>query len=292
MVTMLRLPPGVRLAVIGDIGGHADALRAELTRLGVPSDGGGRIPPDLRIVQVGDLVHRGPDSAAVVELVDAHVREQPQRWVQLVGNHEAHYLRKKQFSWPERLAPETVATLRDWWASGLMQVAIAVRLDPEPFVISHAGITRDFWRDVLGSPRGAVKTARAANALAASDEKALFRTGALVDNSPPDLLAGPVWAAAGSELVASWLGHELPFSQIHGHTSVFDWDRSTWYVDPEARHHVTLDDGGKHATVSLPGGRLIGVDPGHSALARGEWRSFEAGTGSPGPRVSLRLKRN
>ena len=44
------------MAVLGDVGGHLAALRAELTRLGVPDGGDGPIPADLTVVQVGDLV--------------------------------------------------------------------------------------------------------------------------------------------------------------------------------------------------------------------------------------------
>jgi hypothetical protein len=84
--------PAHRVAVIGDIAGHLDELRTELRRLG--ADGAtGWLPGDLTIIQVGDLVHRGPASDAVVALVDGYLTRQPMQWVQLVGNHEAHYLR-------------------------------------------------------------------------------------------------------------------------------------------------------------------------------------------------------
>ena len=57
--------PAHRVAVVGDVAGHLDELRTELRRLG--ADGGtGRLPDDLTIIQVGDLVHRGPASDAVV----------------------------------------------------------------------------------------------------------------------------------------------------------------------------------------------------------------------------------
>jgi hypothetical protein len=46
--------------VIGDIGGHLSELRTELVRLGAGPDGW--LPDDLIVVQVGDLIHRGPDT--------------------------------------------------------------------------------------------------------------------------------------------------------------------------------------------------------------------------------------
>jgi hypothetical protein len=90
--------PAHRVAVIGDVAGHLDELRTELRRLGA-DDGTGRLPGDLTIIQVGDLVHRGPASDAVVALVDGYLTRQPMQWVQLVGNHEAHYLRDPMFDW-------------------------------------------------------------------------------------------------------------------------------------------------------------------------------------------------
>ena len=98
-------PIGHRVAVIGDVGGHLSELRRELVRLGADEETG-ELPADLTIVQVGDLVHRGPDSAGVVRLVDRHLRARPGQWIQLVGNHEAQYLTAPAFAWPERLDEE------------------------------------------------------------------------------------------------------------------------------------------------------------------------------------------
>lgn len=274
-VTVLEVPRGGRVAVIGDLGGHADALRAELARLGVPDGGTGGIPDDLRIVQVGDLVHRGPDSAGVVALVDRHLRETPERWVQLIGNHDGFYVRRRQFTWDERVPSRTAATLKRWWADGSMRAAVAVRGVGESFVVTHAGVTRGFWNDILGAPPDATGTAEAINALARTKPGILFRPGVLVGYREPSMSAGPIWAAAGREMMASWMDHELPFSQLHGHTSIYDWDRGRWYADAAARTLITLDEAAKHVTVALPGGRIVGVDPGHGALARGDWRSFE-----------------
>ena len=62
--------------MIGDVGGHLAELRRELVRLGADPETG-ELPADLTIVQVGDLVHRGPGLAGVVGLVDRHLRADP-----------------------------------------------------------------------------------------------------------------------------------------------------------------------------------------------------------------------
>lgn len=264
-----------RVAVLGDVSGHLFTLRAELSRLGVPDDGAGPIPADLTIVQVGDLVHRGPDSDAVVELVDHHLSATPRRWVQLVGNHEAFYLRRQQFSWSSRVGRPAARTLRRWWRSGAMRSAAAIEGNGEWFLITHAGMTRDFWAVVLGSPATASATAARINDLARTRPRALFRPGAAMAWRRPNPLVGPIWTLSSAELLPSWIDHPMLFSQVHGHSSLVDW-RTGAFRDPSVAGdpRISVDAAAKHVTVSLTGGRLIGIDPGDSALALDEWRSL------------------
>src|SRR6478735_10051467 len=119
-----RPPDGMRIAVIGDVGGHANPLRHELARLGAHPDGS--LPEDLIVVQVGDLIHRGPDSAQVVDMIDGYLRTQPAQWIQLIGNHEAHYLQAPVFAWPETLSRKHIRILNRWWQNGTAVVATAV----------------------------------------------------------------------------------------------------------------------------------------------------------------------
>lgn len=60
-IAPLRAGP---LDVIGDVHGEFDALRALLGHLGY--DDGGAHPDGRRVVFVGDLCDRGPDSPAVL----------------------------------------------------------------------------------------------------------------------------------------------------------------------------------------------------------------------------------
>src|SRR5690348_11990120 len=112
-----------RVVVVGDVGGHPGELSRALESVGAA---GGELPADVTVVQVGDLIDRGPDSAGVLRLVGHHLDTAPERWVQLVGNHEAQYLDGPMF-WSERLAAEDAEILRSWWAAGRMHVAAAVR---------------------------------------------------------------------------------------------------------------------------------------------------------------------
>ena len=103
----------MRIAVIGDVGGHATPLRHELARLGARPDGS--LPEDLIVVQVGDLIHRGPESAQVIDIVDRYLRTQPAQWIQLIGNHEVNYLQPPIFAWPETLSSKHTRILNGWW---------------------------------------------------------------------------------------------------------------------------------------------------------------------------------
>ena len=70
-----RLEDGHRIFVIGDVHGHLATFKALLHRL--------RLKPEDRVVCLGDMVDRGPDSAGMVALLRSH----PQL-IAIKGNHE------------------------------------------------------------------------------------------------------------------------------------------------------------------------------------------------------------
>ena len=70
-----RLSAGNRVWVVGDIHGHLRTLRALIHRL--------RLDEEDRVVLLGDMIDRGPDSAGVL----SYIREHPQI-VAIKGNHE------------------------------------------------------------------------------------------------------------------------------------------------------------------------------------------------------------
>lgn len=78
--------------VIGDVHGEIDALVSLLRHLGYDEDG--RHPEQRRLVFVGDLVDRGPDSPAVVALVQNFMGAGRAQCV--LGNHEFNLLLKEK----------------------------------------------------------------------------------------------------------------------------------------------------------------------------------------------------
>lgn len=86
-----RLPPGHRIYAIGDVHGHLD----KLVRIH------GEIRADLHarpvarplVVHLGDLIDRGPDSAACIDLLASRSSTLGVPTVNLMGNHEWMMLR-------------------------------------------------------------------------------------------------------------------------------------------------------------------------------------------------------
>lgn len=264
-----------RVAVIGDVGGHLSELRRELVKLGAHRRSL-ELPDDLTVVQLGDLIHRGPDSDGVVTLVDRYLGTQHGQWVQLTGNHEAQYLREPAFDWPERIAAESVERLRAWWATGDMRAAVAVQGGGAQWLVTHAGLTEGFWRRALGSPISAANAAVRINSFIGTHEDVLFSTGQMLGGGDANLSAGPIWASAGGELIPSWLqsGAALPFHQIHGHSAVIDRRTGVLVGPPQVVEVMTVDAERAHETASIGSVRIVGVDPGHGRKPHRPWASL------------------
>jgi hypothetical protein len=127
---------------------------------------------------------------------------------------------------------------------------------------------------VLGAPSTAEQAAISLNSLIGVDEAALFRAGAML-HGRRCAGAGPVWAGAAAELLPGWLATALPFSQIHGHDSIFDWRRRRFRAIDGIARRTVLDEQAKHETTVLGGGRIIGIDPGHGVQPCPPWRAWE-----------------
>jgi hypothetical protein len=83
---------GGALDIVGDVHGELAALESLLRALGYDSDGGH--PDGRRLVFVGDLTDRGPDSVSVALLVARLVQEGRAQCV--AGNHELNLMRRLQ----------------------------------------------------------------------------------------------------------------------------------------------------------------------------------------------------
>jgi hypothetical protein len=257
-----------RVAVLGDVGGHLPPFAAAFDVLGGDLSTGS-IPPDLTIIQAGDLIHKGPDSDAVVAHVDHVLDTSPGRYCQLLGNHEASYLDGPTFgTW--HVSAHTARTMAHWVRSDRARLAASIdSREHGELLVTHAGLTRWLWLE-LGKPHSAADAADHLNRWLHTERKRAFAPGALLEGDGFSRgQPGVVWAEAGSELYASWVGHRPPFGQVHGHSSAFDWDRDGWAVGApaEVRRRAVLDREARHLTVAIGGKPFIGIDPGFGESA-------------------------
>jgi serine/threonine protein phosphatase 1 len=120
-----RTDPGDRIYAIGDVHGCYQVMRRLLDRIGEHNDA---LPPakSLHIIFLGDLIDRGPESAAVLEFLH-DLQKRSNRVIILLGNHEEAMLRV--------LGGET-ALIRPWLGFGgretLLSLGIALPEADEP----------------------------------------------------------------------------------------------------------------------------------------------------------------
>jgi serine/threonine protein phosphatase 1 len=126
-----------RLIAIGDIHGCAEEFEKLLDTL--------RLGKDDRLVLLGDLVNRGPDSQRVVQLARKHAT------ASLLGNHELRLLNFRKTDDPTHLKAYDYATLaaldRASW-DYLAQMRLTYEDSRHGIVMVHGGfLPKGKWRD-------------------------------------------------------------------------------------------------------------------------------------------------
>ena len=263
-----------RIAVFGDLSGHAVPWLRELSKLGVVFDQPQlprqivAWPDDLVTVQVGDLVHKGSDSDLAVAVV-SELLLPTGRHVQLAGNHEGQYLGGATF-WDPPVSSRCVQELQQLWQAGQMVAAAAVvHPDGVQTLVSHAGAAVSVHQTL---------TRRAARQL-----DAVTVAGLLADPANDELVATPgmmrgndyavpgvMWTGAHRELHRPWVDRDaaagaVPYDQVHGHSAPLLYGpRGRMRVPADLAATTTHDRKLRHVTTVLPvsGRRIVAIDPG------------------------------
>jgi hypothetical protein len=268
----------MRNFVFGDTGGHGNAFIEALVEIGIDIKTM-KLPEDVRIIHLGDLIHKGPDSNILLQLVDQLIDANPDHWIQLLGNHEFQHIKGAPAFWRCDCDVTSVGIINNWWVTGKATASFAlpsftqleVEVSAKPklpipkmgMLFTHSGLTRPFWKEI-GSQPDAVATSLAINA---APIKVVSRPGVMlynphVQNHNP----GPAWALASDEVFNSWNGAEMPFIQIHGHTTPFSWMYKNWFPGTSRlfRSVTKLNPISRLSITEVGGSLLLGCDPGFS----------------------------
>jgi Calcineurin-like phosphoesterase len=216
----------MRTIIIGDVHGCLDELLTLVSRC--------RYAAGDRLILVGDLVAKGPDSIGVV----SWARES--RVEAVLGNHEEHVLRARRdlpgAKPKHRRLAEALGAEDAAWLEALPLFLPAGQWRGKPLVVVHAGLV----------PGVAIE--------AQQREHLLNLRSLRSDGSPSKAIEGAPWAA-------SWSG---PEQIVFGHDSLRGLQQY-----PSA---IGLDTGcvyGRRLTaLILPEGRLVSVSARHAYASR------------------------
>lgn len=254
-----------RYALFGDIQGHAVPYATALASLGVNVETG-VVPEGLVVIQVGDLVHKGPDSAATVAIADRLLTASPDRYVQLAGNHEGHYIGGPQF-WREPVDEATAMRLAEWFVTGRLQIATSISIGETQLFISHGGLTVANWHRLV-RPTNPKTAADFLNNEFRADPSFALRPGRMLfgEAGPP----GVAWTEPHEELYKPWLEEGLaPFGQVHGHASLVDWRTGKFYrgIPRKLRNAISVDRNARHTSITIGEQPFHGIDTAYGSSA-------------------------
>ena len=167
------------LDIVGDVHGEIEPLRALMRRLGYSEDG--HHPDGRRLIFVGDLTDRGPDSPAVVDLVQQLIVSDRAQCV--LGNHDLNILLDdekhenkwffgKEFSDDGKVVPQVLADKAIKERVLSLFRALPIALERDDLRVVHA-----CWDDKM------IEIARESSKVKRLYEKHLLR----IEGSFPDL---------------------------------------------------------------------------------------------------------
>lgn len=264
-----------KVIVFTDIHGHFHPFMKMLNDYGITAD---FIPEDIHLIIAGDLVDKGEHSKEVIDVVAQWFQKFPDRFSALVGNHESmviNMLASKRMHKPHYIVAdnETIRKIQVLIEDGHLLNAIGVSCDDGDFLITHAGLTHGAWTKI-GSPMKLGNAVSALNSIDFFDKRTVLHdVGEImgVDRNPS---AGPLWASA-TEVYMSWMNQEsvrvnAPFSQIHGHSSAYNWAYDSMReVALQPRVHVAKKK--RHTIGVFASAKFMGIDPDHQRSVSRSW---------------------
>ncbi len=215
---------------IGDVHGRADLLEALLSFIDRENQS---TPDDYRIVFLGDIIDRGPDSKRAMDLVVAELRRRPASRL-ILGNHEEFLLLFLD------LPAKRSLVFDHWMSNGGLAAATSYGLDVSRSYGTMAAAHKDLLELLLQHPDHIAAMRDAASYLV-SGEHVLVHAGLrpgikLKDQTPKDLRT----------IRRDFLQSDYDFARkvVHGHTE-------TRSRRPEIYDNRIAIDTGAYATGAL-----------------------------------------
>lgn len=264
-------------ALFGDVGGHYLPFVSGLQALGVslgnsPADFS--IPKNLTVIQVGDLVHKGPHSDALIALADNMMKannSNPDRgtWVQLIGNHESMYIPGARVFWEFECSKESILTINRWWKEKQAKLHFVIPQNSgKPFMVTHAGVGSYVYKATQRKRKGIEAFSEHIESLQPGRMMEASFAGAMLYGKVSPY-AGLFWAESTREVYATWHEEESPFHQVHGHCPPYAWmQRQFWSnVHPTFRKGLVLDHVNRRSLWEAKGASFYCIDPGFGSKA-------------------------
>ncbi len=231
-----------KLVAVGDVHGQFDGLVSILRRAHLINSAHDWCGGHNRLVQIGDILDRGPFSLKVDALLDklqAQAQAAGGDVIRLVGNHELELMMENYLisEFQREQAMQMREKLIDYVLAGQLKAAYAYK----GFLFTHAGITRKLLRIFklqLENPNAANLAILINLIFKESIKHAFFKHPIFnisISRKGPDRFGGIFWEDL-EDLIASY-PQGSPVWQVFGHTPV-----ETMVVD-RVMNMVALDVG-------------------------------------------------
>lgn len=121
-----------RVVIYSDVAGHLEPLKDSLIRHAEVENN--RIPDDTVLVFNGDLVHKGPDSLGVLQLVEKLRTRNAGQVIVTMGNHESYHhprANHRSFGVPAIKTigdPRAASKLQEWFREDVFKIAVGFRV--------------------------------------------------------------------------------------------------------------------------------------------------------------------
>jgi hypothetical protein len=208
----------MKTIIFGDSSGHLSPLLNSLKSIGFNFQTL-KLPSNIRVIHVGDLVNKGDDSNLLVAIINK-IMATNRNWIQLLGNHELQYIKGGTQFWDTQLNNKSIETVNSWWENKYAQLSYGLIFERKtiinhqkydfshPLLLTHSGITYDLWEQL-----GSVQDIRL---LVDSLNNLSIKQASQIDGM------NTAWTTI-QKLYSSWEDRSIGINQINGHNTPYDW---------------------------------------------------------------------